>query len=112
MRDRSPHRELRCGREKRSPSVVEVECHPDTPIKVSGTAARSAIPPFSTTFCAEIINAPRCGKVKMPMVDLYYGTTNPEEHLWVYKSQMYVQDVDDTSYCRYFPAALKGVVQS
>jgi len=25
---------------------------------------------------------------------------------------MYVQDVDDTAYCRYFPATLKRVTQS
>ena len=61
--------------------MVEVERHLDTPIKVSGTAARSTIPPFSTPFRSEIINAPWCGKVKMPMVDLYDGTTDPEEYL-------------------------------
>jgi len=29
----------------------------------------------------------------MPTVDLYNGTTYLEEHLGVYKAQMYVQDV-------------------
>jgi len=48
----------------------------------------------------------------MPTLDLYDGTTDPEEHLGIYKAQMYVQDVDDASYCRYFPALLKGVLQS
>jgi len=48
----------------------------------------------------------------MPILDLYDGTTDPEEHLGVYKAQMYVQDVDDSAYCRYFPATLKGVAQS
>jgi len=48
----------------------------------------------------------------MPTVDLYDGTTDPEEHLGVYKAQMYVQGVDDAAYCRYFPATLKGVAQS
>ena len=92
--------------------MVEVEHHPDTPIKVSGTAARPTILPFSIPFCAKIINAPRYGKVKMPAIDIYDGTTDPEEHLGVYKAQMYVQDVDDASYCRYFPATLKGAAQS
>ena len=48
----------------------------------------------------------------MPTVDLYDGTTDPEEHLGVYKAQMYDQDVDDATYCCYFPATLKGVLQS
>ena len=48
----------------------------------------------------------------MPKLDPYDGRTDPEEHLRVYKAQMYVQDVDDASYCRYFPITLKGVTQS
>ena len=60
-------------------------------------------------FIAEIINAPRYGNVKMPIVDLCDGTTDPKEHLGVYKAQMYAQDVDDVAYCCYFPATLKGV---
>jgi len=99
-------------RERGSLSVVEVERHPKNPIKVSEIAARLTGLLFSTPFSAEIINAPRYGKVKMPTLDLYDRTTDPEEHLGVYKAQMYVQDVDDASYCRYFPTTLKGVVQS
>ena len=30
----------------------------------------------------------------MPTVDLYNGTTNPEEHLRVYKAQMYIKDME------------------
>jgi len=108
--DLSPPRISRHGR-KRSPLVVEVERHPDTPIKVSGTVAQPTVPPFSTPFSAKVINAPHYGKVKMPTIDLYDGTTDSEEHLGVYKAQMYVQDVDDASYYRYFPATLKGVAQ-
>ena len=45
----------------------------------------------------------------MPILELYDGTTDPEEHLEVYKAQMYIQDVDNTAYCWYFLATLKGV---
>jgi len=31
----------------------------------------------------------------MSNLELYDGTVNPEEHLRMYKCQMYVQDVDD-----------------
>ena len=59
---------------------MEVERHPEAPIKASGTATREGDVPFSTPFSAKIINAPRYGKVKMPTMDLYDGTTDPEEH--------------------------------
>jgi len=38
----------------------------------------------------------------MPDLKLYNETTDPEENLKVYKAQMYIQDVDDVAYCRYF----------
>ena len=89
-----------------------MEHHPETPIKMSGTAAGPTALLFSAPFIIEIINAPRYRKVKMPTVDLYDGTTDPEEHLGVYKAQMYMQDVDNAAYCRYFPATLNRVAQS
>ena len=45
-------------------------------------------------------------------MDLYDGTTDPKEHLGMYKVQMYVQDVVDVAYCRFFPDTVKGVAQS
>ena len=48
----------------------------------------------------------------MTTLDLYDGTADLEEHLRVYKAQMNVQDVDDATYCLYFPTTLKGVAQS
>ena len=92
--------------------MVEVKPHPDTHIKVPGTATLPTVLLFSTPFTTKIINAPHYRKVKMPTIDLYNGTTDPEEHLGVYRAQMYVQDVDHASYCWYFPATLKGVAQS
>ena len=87
---------------------MAVERHLETPIKVSGTTARTGLVIFSTLFSAEVINATRYEKVKMPTVDLYNGTTDLKEHLGVHKAQMYVQDVDDEAHYRYFPATLKG----
>jgi len=63
------------------------------------------------SFSREIFEAPRLRKVKMPSVDLFDGTTDPDDHIDVYKAQMYVQDVDDATCCRYFPATLKGIAQ-
>jgi len=45
----------RAGQEKEL--VIEVERHPETPIKVSGTGAQPVALPFSILFSTEIINA-------------------------------------------------------
>jgi len=50
-------------------------------------------------------------KVKISKLEFYDGTIDLEEYLGVYKSQMYMQDVDDTTYHWYYPAILKGVAQ-
>ena len=68
--------------------------------------------PFYTPFNAKIVDAPCYRKVKVPTIDLYTRTTDPKEHLGVYKAQMYVQNVDDLAYCRYLPSTLKWVAQS
>ena len=57
------------------------------------------------------MNAPMPRKVKMLNLELYGGTTDLEEHLGVYKVQMYVQDVDNAAYYRCFPTTLKGMAQ-
>ena len=55
--------------------------------------------------------APRITKVKMPTLDPFDETTDPDDHLSTYKHMMYVQGVDDATWCRYFPATLKGIAQ-
>jgi len=68
--------------------------------------------PFSTLLSANIVNALHYGKVKMPTVDLYDRTTDPQGQLGVYKAQMYIQYVNDAAYYQFFFPTLKGVVQS
>jgi len=79
---------------------VEVGRELENPINILGTTLQTRLVPFSTPFSTEIINASKFDKVKMAIVKLYDGTTDPEEHLGVYKAQTYIQDVDDTAYCR------------
>jgi len=63
--------------------------------------------PFSMPFRGVVIDAPKLRKVNMPTFKLYDGTSDLDEHLRVYKAQMYVKDVGDVAYCRYFPTTLK-----
>ena len=83
------------------------------PLEIGAASSLTSMTvPFSTPFSTKIVKAPHYEKVKMPNVDLYDGTTDLEEHLGVYRAQMYVQDVDDAAYCRFFPATLKEVAQA
>ena len=66
---------------------------------------------YKTPFSAEIMSAPQVGKVKGLNIDAYDGTTDPDDHLAAYKHLMYLQGVDDATWCKYFPATLKGVAQ-
>jgi len=68
------------------------------------------LPSFSAPFgrvIMEVLHPPK--KVRMPTIDPFYGTTNPKDHLDVYKAQMYVHDVDDATCYHYFPATLKRI---
>lgn len=48
-------------------------------------------------------------KVKVPCMDPYDGTTDPDEHLAAYKTQMTVQTGNEASWCKFFPTMLKGI---
>ena len=78
------------------------------PVKLSWTGTQLGSVPFNMPFNAEVINTPRLEKVKMPNLELYDGTADPEEHLVLYKAHTYVQDMDDAAYYRYFHTTLKG----
>ncbi|XP_010670072.3 uncharacterized protein LOC104887173 [Beta vulgaris subsp. vulgaris] len=64
-----------------------------------------------TPFSARIMESPPFPKVKLPTIEPFDGTTDPDDHLSAYKHQMYVQGVDDATWCKNFPATLKGVAQ-
>ena len=44
----------------------------------------------------------------MLTINPFDGTIDSDDHLNIYKEQMYVEDVDDVTCCCYFPAMLKG----
>ncbi|XP_057247634.1 uncharacterized protein LOC130589967 [Beta vulgaris subsp. vulgaris] len=57
------------------------------------------------------MESPPFRKVKLPTIEPFDGTTDPDDHLSAYKHQMYVQGVADATWCKNFPATLKGVAQ-
>ncbi|XP_056688299.1 uncharacterized protein [Spinacia oleracea] len=64
---------------------------------------------MSTPFSEDIMNAPKEPKVKTPTIEAYDGTTDPHMHLVAYRHHMYVQGTNEATWCKYFPATLKGV---
>ncbi|XP_056685908.1 uncharacterized protein [Spinacia oleracea] len=64
---------------------------------------------MSTPFCDDIMNAPKEPKVKTPTIEAYDGTTDSDMHLVAYRHHMYVQGTNEATWCKYFPATLKGV---
>ena len=57
------------------------------------------------------MESPSFPKLKLPMIEPFDGTTDPDDHLSAYKHQMYIQVVDDATCCKNFPATLKRVAQ-
>ncbi|XP_057250713.1 uncharacterized protein LOC130591415 [Beta vulgaris subsp. vulgaris] len=57
------------------------------------------------------MESPPVPKIKLPTIEPFDGTIDPDDHLSAYKHQMYVQGVDDATWCKNFPATLKGVAQ-
>ncbi|XP_021739691.1 uncharacterized protein LOC110706082 [Chenopodium quinoa] len=64
-----------------------------------------------TAFSKEILQAAQPAKVKNVLIGAYDGTANPEDHLMAFTNLMYFQGLDDATWCRCFPATLKGVAQ-
>lgn len=57
------------------------------------------------------MEAPPFPKVKLPTIEPFDGTIDLDDHLSAYKHQMYVQAVDDATWCKNFLATLKGMAQ-
>ncbi|XP_021855733.2 uncharacterized protein [Spinacia oleracea] len=64
---------------------------------------------MSTPFSEDIMNALKEPKVKTPTIEAYDGTTDPDMHLVAYLHHTYVQGTNEATWCKYFPATLKGV---
>ena len=94
-----------------TPTLMEVGPPLPPVLGVGSSSRRRLLPTFAAPFSREILEAPRPNKVKMPSVQPFGGITDPDDHLDVNKSQMYIQDVHDAMCCRYFPTTLRGIAQ-
>ena len=70
------------------PSLLEVgPVHP-TVLKVGNSIERGSCPTFVTSFSREILRAPHLSKVKLSSIDLFGGTTDPDDH-WMFIKHKY-----------------------
>lgn len=67
---------------------------------------------LKTPFIAEIMLTRNPGKVKIPTIDPYDGTSDSDDHLAAFTAQMCIQSDNDAVWCKYFPTTLKGLAQS
>ena len=58
------------------------------------------------------MKAPISHRFKMPSIELYDGTTDPLDHLEVYKSRMWIQGAIDALLCIAFSTTLKATAQT
>ncbi|XP_068473732.1 uncharacterized protein [Phaseolus vulgaris] len=59
-------------------------------------------------FTDEIITTPLPDKWRGLVIKLYDGSTDPDEHLNVYKTQMTLYTTDNNVWCKVFPTSLQG----
>ncbi|XP_020235170.1 uncharacterized protein LOC109815012 [Cajanus cajan] len=59
-------------------------------------------------FTSSIMQLPLLDNWKSLPIDKYDGTTDPDEHLDVFLTQVTLSTTDDAALCRIFPASLKG----
>jgi len=72
------------------PTLMEVGPPPSPVLGVGGSFGRGLLATFATPFSWDIIEALRPIKFKMLSTKQFDGATDPDDHLYVYKAQMYV----------------------
>ena len=68
--------------------------------------------PRRTPFVQAILEVPLPGAWNNPTLDTYDGTTNPDEHVNAYLTQVSLHTAEDALWCRIFPTYLKGAALS
>jgi len=63
--------------------------------------------PRGHPFTDDIIVAPLPDKWRGLTMNLYDGSTNPDEHLNIFRTQMTLYTVDQTVWCKVFPTSLR-----
>ncbi|KAJ8424998.1 hypothetical protein Cgig2_018683 [Carnegiea gigantea] len=74
------------SRHHKSPSVMELGHMGPPMLQIEGSSEKGRWPSFSTPFSRAIMEALRARKAKMPIINSFDGTTDPDNHVDVYKA--------------------------
>ena len=88
-------------------NIHEVRSSYQENIRLASTNALGTTPrrsPFTET----ILEVPLPGTWNNPTLDKYDGTTDPNEHVNVYLTQVGLHTTEDALWCRIFPTSFKG----
>ncbi|XP_057519443.1 uncharacterized protein LOC130800109 [Amaranthus tricolor] len=76
-------------------------------------ATKSVLPeePISlvSPLAMEILNTPNPGKIKVPNMAAFDGTSCPQEHMTAYKNLMLLYTTNSSLWCKFFPTTLTRV---
>ncbi|XP_068492311.1 uncharacterized protein [Phaseolus vulgaris] len=64
--------------------------------------------PRRSPFAEIVLEVPLSGTWSNPTLDKYDGTTDPDEHVNAYLTQVGLHTAEDALWCRIFPTSLKG----
>ncbi|XP_057550566.1 uncharacterized protein LOC130828618 [Amaranthus tricolor] len=73
------------------------------------TSLSGKLVPIISPLAPVILNTPNNGKIKIPNMAAFNGTSCPEEHLMAYKNLMLLYTNDPLLWCKFFPTTLTGV---
>ncbi|XP_057524865.1 uncharacterized protein LOC130804449 [Amaranthus tricolor] len=101
-------------REERKKAQLAGSSRPISPVTMSrNEAGKSSLPedliPITSPLAPEILNTPNPGKIKIPNMAAFDGTSCPEEHLMAYKNLMLLYTTNPSLWCKFFPTTLTRV---
>ncbi|XP_057528222.1 uncharacterized protein LOC130806967 [Amaranthus tricolor] len=101
-------------REERKKAQLAGSSRPISPVTMprnedNRSSLHEDLTPIISPLAPEILNTPNPGKIEIPNMAAFDGTSCPEEHLMVYKNLMLLYTTNPSLWCKFFPTTLTGV---
>ncbi|XP_057543500.1 uncharacterized protein LOC130821729 [Amaranthus tricolor] len=101
-------------RQERKKAQLAGSSHPGSPVTMPRNEVEvNNLPedptPIISLLAPEILNTPNQGRIKIPNMTAFDGTSCPEEHLMAYKNLTVLHTTNPSLWCKFFPTTLTGV---
>ncbi|XP_057526421.1 uncharacterized protein LOC130805655 [Amaranthus tricolor] len=101
-------------RQEREKAQLAGSSHPMSPVTMPRNEVEvNNLPkdhtPIISPLASEVLSTPNPGKIKIPNMTVFDGTSCPEEHLMAYKNLMVLHTTNPSLWCKFFPTTLTGV---